>query len=496
VKRAAFGLACLVLVLAGCNDDKKSSSAAEQKGPPPPTQHFRSRPDLKPPPVDVVTSRSPSAGYVFIAPKMKVAQAGPMILDNAGNVVWFNPLDTDGVADFRVQTYHGRPVLTWWRGHAPMGVGNGYYVLYDDTYHEVGRVYAGNEGAGDVHEFLITDRNTALFPVYRRITTDLSRYGGPKEGRIFEGVVQEVDIATGRVLFEWHSYPAIGLAESYTPMPEALKEHKRAAPWDYLHVNSIDVDEDGNLLVSARNTHAVYKLDRKTGKILWRLGGKRSDFEMGPGTTFNWQHDARRQDHGTITIFDNGAAPPVEKFTRILVLRADPGTKKATLVRSYHHPKRLLAPFEGNAQFLRNGNIFVGWGAIPDYSELDPNGNVLLDVKFGKGLTKITEPDQDADTYRAYRFPWVGHPTSRPALAVDGGTAYVSWNGATDVAKWALLTGPDIEHLEQAKRVAKTGFETAIPLPANAELVQVRALDRQGAVLGTSQLAESQPKSG
>jgi hypothetical protein len=491
VGRAAFGLACLALVLAGCDDDKQKSAAP--KGPPPPTQQFHSRPDLKPPPVEVLTSRSSSPGYVFIAPKMKVVQAGPMILDRNGHVVWFHPLSTHGVSDFRVQRYHGRPVLTWWRGRAPMGVGNGYFVIFDDTYHEIARVYAGHGYAGDIHEFLITDRNTALFPVYHRVNVDLSRYGGPERGRIFDGIVQEVDIATGRVLFEWHSYPKVGLDESYVPAPEPPKGKGRASPWDYIHLNSIDVDEDGNLIVSARNTRAVYKIDRKTGKILWRLGGKQSDFAMGPDTKFAWQHDARRQDDGTITIFDNGAAPPIEQFSRVLVLRVDPKSKSATLVRSYRHPKRLLAPFEGNAQFLDNGNVFVSWGAIPYYTEFDGSGQVVLDARFGKGMAKITEPDQDADTYRAYRLPWVGHPADRPAIAVDGNTVYASWNGATEVARWAVLAGADIEHLQPVALAPKTGFETTIPIQTNAGLITVRALDTDGAVLGTSRLVQRKP---
>jgi hypothetical protein len=487
VKRAVLALVALMLLVAGCDDNKKKTAAKKAKGPSPPTQHFRSRPDLKPPPVDVLTFGSTTPGYIFFAPKMKVVQAGPMILDNEGQVVWFHPLKTHGVSDFRVQLYHGEPVLTWWRGRAPMGVGDGYYVISDQSYREIGRVYAGHGYAGDIHEFLITEKNTALIPVYHQLKVDLSPYGGPKQGRIFDGIVQEIDIPTGRVLFEWHSYPEVGLGESYAPPPKAAAG-KKAAPWDYFHLNSIDVDADGNYILSARNADAVYKLSRETGKIMWRLGGKQSDFKMGPGTTFAWQHDARPHADGTITIFDNGAAPPVEKFSRVLVIRADTDSKSATLVRSYQHPQRLLAPFEGNAQFLPNGNVFVGWGAIPYFTEFDTNGRVVLDVRFGKGTAKITGPDQDADSYRAYRFDWEGHPSDRPTVVVSGGTLYVSWNGATEVARWQVVAGRDVGHLSAVKSAAKTGFETAIPVQTNEDFVAVRALDRDGAVLGTSRL--------
>jgi arylsulfotransferase ASST len=489
VKRAAVALVAFAFLLAACDDDKKSTgtTATTAKGPPPPTQTFRSRPDLKPPPVEMLTSGTTAPGYIFFAPKMKVVQAGPMILDNGGQVVWFHPLKTKGVSDFKVQTYHGEPVLTWWRGRAPMGVGDGYYVISDQSYREIGRVYAGHGYAGDIHDFLITPNNTALIPVYHQVKLDLTSSGGPKQGRIFDGIVQEIDIPTGRVLFEWHSYPEVGLDESYAPPPDAKKGAK-AAPWDYFHLNSVDVDDDGNYILSARNTHAAYKLNRETGKLMWRLGGKQSDFAMGPGTTFAWQHDARRQADGTITIFDNGAAPPVEKFSRVLVINADTSSKTATLVRSYKHSERLLAPFEGNAQFLPNGNVFVGWGAIPYFTEYDSSGRVVLDARFGKGTAKVTAPDQDADTYRAFRFEWEGHPADRPTLVIKGGTVYVSWNGATEVARWQILAGRDVGHLSSVTSAPKTGFETAIPVQTSEDFVAVRALDRNGAVLGTSKL--------
>ena len=472
----------LALLLTACGHSKHKSAAAKKPtGPPPPTQHFLSRPDLKPPPVRVLGDPAAAApGYVFLAPKMKVVQAGPMILDNRGDVVWFKPLDTHGVSDFRVQRYRGKPVLTWWRGQAPMGVGRGRYVIYDDTYHQIAQVRAGHGYAGDIHEFMISRRNTALFPVYHQLPVDLTSVGGPKEGRIFDGIFQEVDIPTGRVLFEWHSWPAVGLKESYAPPPKAA-QGKKAPPYDYFHINSIEVEPNGNFLISARNTHALYEIDRKTGRILWRLGGKKSDFEMGPGTNFEWQHDARRQPDGTITLFDNGAAPPVEKFTRILVFRVDEKGKRVTLVRTYRHPKRLLVPFEGNAQFLRNGDVFVGWGAIPYATEFDAAGRVVFDVSFGKGRARITGPNQDADSYRAYRFVWHGQPTDQPAVSIRGNKVFVSWNGATEVAKWQLefdgQPGPTI---------AKTRFENALPLKQKAKRIAVVALSASGAELGRS----------
>jgi len=470
VKLAAFAFVLLALLVAGCDDSKKESAVQEAtttQAAPLPSRTYHSRPDLKPPLVRIRTAAHGTApGYLFIAPKMVVAQAGPMIMDNRGEVVWFKPLNTRGVTDFRVQKYRGKPVLT--------------------SYRPVAEVRAGNGLVGDVHEFLITKNDTALFTVYHRLPVDLSSVGGPAEGKIWDGILQEVDIQTGRVLFEWHSYPQVGIAESYAPPPKA-KAGAKAPPYDYFHMNSIEVEPNGNFLVSARNTHALYEIDRKTKKVLWRLGGKKSDFKMGAGTNFAWQHDARRHADGTITIFDNGAAPPVEKFSRVLVLRTS--AKKATLVRSYHHPQRLLAPFEGNAQFLPNGNIVVGWGAQPYVSELSRTGALLFDAYFGDGKP----PGEDADSYRAYRFPWHGQPRDRPVVVVAGDTAYSSWNGATDVVRWQVLAGPAAGQLKPVQTVAKNGFETPIRLTKSAAFYAVKALGRDGKVLGTSEAVAPQP---
>jgi hypothetical protein len=491
MKPAALAVILLTLPLAGCNHAKKTSvvnAMTTTRAAPPPSRTYHSRPDLKPPLVRILTPAHETApGYVFIAPKLDVAQAGPLIMDNRGEVVWFKPLNTRGVTDFRVQHYRGKPVLTWWRGHVSnAGVGDGWYVIYDTSYRPVAEVRPGNGLVGDVHEFLITKRNTALFTVYHRRPVDLSSIGGPKEGSIWDGIVQEVDITTRRVLFEWHSYPQVALGESYAPPPKA---GSKPAPYDYFHINSIDVEPNGNLLVSARNTHAVYEIDYKTKKIVWRLGGKKSNFKLEPGTRFAWQHDARRHADGTITLFDNGATPPVEKFSRVLVLRADTTTKTVTLVRSYHHPKRLLAPFEGNAQLLPNGDIFVGWGAQPYVSEFSRSGALLFDLYFGQGKP----PGKDADTYRAYRFPWHGQPRDRPVVVVAGDTAYSSWNGATEVRRWQVLAGPAAGRLQPVQTVAKNGFETPIRLDRSAAFYAVKALGRNGKVLGTSAAVAPRP---
>jgi hypothetical protein len=288
-----------------------------------------------------------------------------------------------------------------------------------------------------------------------------------------EGVVQELDLATGRVRFEWHSSSHVALDESYAARPK-----KRSAPFDYFHVNSIDVDTDGNLLVSARNTHAVYKIDRQSGRILWRLGGKRSDFTFGPGARFAWQHDARRLPDGTLSLFDNEAAPQVGPQSRGIVLRLDMGRMHATLVRSFVHHPPLVSVDQGNMQRVGDGHFLIGWGHQPWYTEYTPNGQVTLDARFGG----------DDNSYRAFRFRWVGRPLDAPAVVVRDDTAYVSWNGATRVASWRLLAGDASDDVRAVRTVRKRGFETRLAIPHGARYVAVAALDERGGVLHLSRI--------
>ena len=446
---------------------------------------YVSRPDLTPSPVVIGTPASgTSPGYVFLAPfnifapNTSVGQYGPLVVDNNGEPVWYLPVHGKTAIDLRVQRYRGRPVVTWYAGDVLGGYG-GTYGIYDETYHEVGKVAAGNGMHGDLHEFLITTRDTALISIYAQVPADLSSIGGPVAGQLVVGVVQEIDIPTGKVLFQWRSDDHVPLTETNMPQVTA------AGNVDYFHLNSIGVDLDGDLLVSARHTSTVYKVDRKTGQIKWRLGGKQSDFKLGPGATFNYQHDVRRHADGTLTIFDNGAsvpgAPGVEPFSRPLRLALDVKSMTASLVGQYLPPQGRSTWAMGNLQQLPGGGAFVGWGTFGAFTEFTAGGAVCFDAKFGDGSV----------SYRAFRFPWVGRPTGRPAAAArsNGGstTVYASWNGATEIASWQVQTGAGAGSLKPVQTAARTGFETAIPVAAAGAYVAVAALDSSGKVLGTSQ---------
>jgi hypothetical protein len=320
-----------------------------------------------------------------------------MIIDNNGQLVWFGK--GRSARDFKMQYYKGRPVLTWWEGKVAQGRGGGEYVIFDGSYDEISRVRAGNGYRGDPHGFLITPEATALLTSYEEVSMDLSAVGGPVDGAVWDGIAQEIDIETGELLFEWHSLEHVGIEESYIEPPDD-PDHL----YDYFHINSIDVDHDGNLLLCARNTWTVYKLERSSGEILWRLDGKKSDFKMGPGTHSAFQHDARRHQDGTISIFDNGAHPKVHDQSRGIVVELDEEKMSAKLVREYTWPKKPLATSQGNMQLLPDANEFIGWGSAPLISEFSHDGKLLLEGHF----------PPDGESYRAFRFPWSGTPGRGP----------------------------------------------------------------------------------
>lgn len=420
-----------------------------------------------------------SPGYVFLAPMIGPGQHGPLVVDSDGEPVWIAPHPRAQSHDLRVQTLAGRPVLTWWEGDLvlPDGYGHGQFVIADTSYREIHRFSPGNGYSGDLHEFTLTSHGTALISIYNEVPANLSLYGGPAKGTVLEGIVQELDVKTGKVLLEWHSLEHAGLDESFRDPPAGQ-------PWDYFHLNSIGVLPDGNLIVSSRHASTAYKINRRSGKVIWRLGGKRSDFGIGPGAAFAFQHHVRGYRGNLISIFDNASYSQdsaTEPVSRALVLRLDLANRTAGLVREDRSPRGALSVAMGDAQALPGGGMFVGWGTVPGYSEFDANGQLRYDATLvGLGTS-----------YRAFRQRWKATPLTRPAVASarnSDGTldVFTSWNGATEVAQWQILGGTDANALDPVRTVSRAGFETQVQLATTPALVAAVALDARGKALGRS----------
>lgn len=441
------------------------------------TQSFHSQVDFHPPSVSFSSDPDTSSGDILLTPN-NTPQPGSMILNSRGQLVYFRRVSNSAVFNLEVQQYQGFPVLTWWHGNVRFGHGiNGQDVIMGRSYRVRHIVTAGHGYTADLHEFQIAPDGTALIEAYVPERMNLSQYGGPKNGSVYDCVIQRLDIQTNHVLWEWHSLGHIPLSASYS-------RPTGSQPWDYLHLNSIQQQPNNNLLISGRNTWGVYLIGEGQGNVIWTLGGKQSSFNKGSGTNFfEWQHDARMIGQ-TVSVFDDASNGPRQNESQssakqILINRS---TLTATLQRTFNHSPPLLSGSQGNAETLPNNNLFVGWGSEPDFSEYTASGQQIFNGAFPLGIT----------SYRAYRFPWQGQPATPPSMANSPGRTgdvrvWASWNGATTFGAWRVLGGPTPKslHVLDANTNAQ-GFETEVTLHSEPRYFAVQALGEHDKVLGTS----------
>lgn len=434
-------------------------------------------------------------GYIFITPRAQYPQrTGPTILDANGHVVWFHRLTSKRTAiGLRPATYEGQPVLIWGQRPPLVNAGdfytgnshNTYNIVAGQDYRVIARVRARGRGViTDLHDFDITSHNTALVLGSRVIHRDLSRYAGARNGLIRDGIVQEVDVKTNKVLFSWSIVDHLAPTNSYVHAPAS-------GVWDAYHVNAVSEDSDGNLLVTVRHLSQVVKVDRRTGKIIWILGGKKSDFRVSPSARFYYPHDASRAPDGTLTIFDNRATGLDKSHgpSRGIRLKLDMTKRTATLAKAYHHPVGAIATSQGSVQELPGGGAFVGWGSSPWFSEYAPDGHLVFAAHMRSAWNQ---------SYRAFKGDWSGKPGSLPVVAASTATgrlvAFVSWNGATNVAQWQVLGGRDANTLRPLASAPWQDFETKILSDSKPKVVQVQALDAGGNVIATSKLVTPRAK--
>jgi outer membrane protein assembly factor BamB len=492
MSRALALLVTFLLLLAGCGDDESKpastrpavtlkSEPSESRGP---LTTLRSMDGVQVPTIEVTKRSSGGLAPGFIlanarAPK-KGVRMGPIMFDVQGRVRWFNQLPADRTSvNLQVQKLDGKKVLTWAERPPVLGpndVYNGryetsYMVVADENYRETHKVRVKGvpKGLNALHEFHITPKGTAFIIGFRNIRS--ARAGNR---RVTEGLVQEIDLKTGDVLLDWRSLDHVRVSEAAVPPQPGL-------PWDYIHLNSVSEDSDGNLLVSARHTHAVYKLDRTTGEVIWTLGGKNSDFKMGRDAQFKYQHDAQRLKDGRLQIFDNAASDfdkrGVEQ-SRVVRLELDEEAKTAKVAQEITHPGKLLAFSQGNSRVLPNGNLFVGWGSVPVFSEHSADGALLWSAKL---------PAPTYQSYRGFKGEWKATPPGRPRVVAARNTVYASFNGATDVTHWRVRGGATPGALKEIGVAGWKQLETRITVSGSPEYVQVEALDAAGKVLGRSE---------
>lgn len=352
----------------------------------------------------------------------------------------------------------------------------------------------------DMHETAVVDGKTMLIPIYEPRAYNLERYGlDPGQGWILDGVFQEVDIETGDVLFQWNAIDHVSVEESYSLLDEdggGTEDN----PWDYFHINSIDKNANGDYVVSARHTNAIYKISGQDGSVMWRLGGSHPDIEQ-TNYNFSAQHDARfRQENDTTTVlslFDNAS----DRYTNTssissgMLVSIDHGTNYSTLIRQYAAPGDVpLSWSQGNMQILPNKNVIVGWGSVPAISE---------HLEDGTPVFFATVEDPLSMNYRWHKSNWTGEPADPPSLKtysespMSGTTFWMSWNGATEVDYWNIYattnTSEEFTHLDYADRI---GFETTYYSPDYHPRAFAEAVAKDGTSLANSSIITTYPAPG
>ncbi|KAL0572129.1 hypothetical protein V5O48_009827 [Marasmius crinis-equi] len=453
------------------------------------------------------STRTP--GYLFMAPRgLAIRQFGAVMYDSDGAMLWSGH-EYGETPSFQVLNYLGEQHLLIWQGQFfGYGVGHGYNLLLNKHYEVVANFTTDSEGdsgptLADFHEAQITTNNTALMVAYEFKKMDLTPYGGPESGWILDCIAQEANVTTSKAIWTWKSSQYIDPSECYTEVGSGGVDEGSA--WDYFHINSLEKDQFGNYMVSSRHCSTIYYLDGNDGHIIWKLGGRQSSFQMGENTHFSYQHDPRwvalTETSGTLSLFNNAGMFGVadESSSRGMILKLDFVAMTANLEREYRPFLPVISESQGSMQVYDNGNVLVGWGAIPYFSEYTPDGEMLWAAQFGV--------DTNCSGYRVLRSNWTGLPNTKPSVELVLGkssmlSVYASWNGATEINKWELLGASDAQGTKAVSLYNRTrsGFETTISIPTNIEKYDdytyfaMRAVDKNNQPLGRSDFIQLQNK--
>ncbi|KIW46665.1 uncharacterized protein PV06_02317 [Exophiala oligosperma] len=482
-----------------------------------PRKHFHSVDFEAPAPKITQWDSRCDYGNLFFTPRgpwVQGAARGPIITDPRGNLVWMDNHRFEQAMNFNVQKYRGQDYLTFWTKHRktkhgkPAKHSKKSYVMLNSSYEVAYRIHPhGKKLKGDSHEFRITPQGTALITIYHKHQADCTDLKLGKSCWIQDGMFQEIDIETGKLLFEWRATDHIGMTDVFSS-PNMKDGHgkSKADAFDFFHINSVDKTDSGDYVISARYMHAVVCISGKTGEVIWQLGGKNNDFrDLNHALDFAWQHHVTWQGNNTLSIFDNHANNVFHSpssHSKGMIIKLDLEKMTATLVGKYVHPDKILNVSQGSVQVVNEtGTVLVGFGNSPTYVEYSPEGKVLCAAHFAPHIAFEIIDFGLVKSYRIFKHPWVGKPKTNPAVKVKSGKAYVSWNGATEVSSWRLEKaahgggagakgGDDAEFvtIEEARR---DGFETSFNLDKIHGHVRIAALDGARGVMAYSAVVKT-----
>lgn len=485
---------------------------------------YKSRPDLSPPILNITipATDETSPGYIFAAPFSGFPdkhhhgprQDNPYIFTDKGELVWSGwGYYSVWAANFQAAKYKGEDVLFSFEGshNAYYGHGHGHVTLLNQNYETIRELRAGNHKVVDKHEFHIINEKTAVLEIYQPVPVDLTPYGAtPKQQWIVEAIFQEVDIETGELLFEWKSLDHISPHESVLPVNEgqAGAGFNSSDAWDYFHINSVDKDEEGNYLLSARNAASIYKINGTSGEIIWKLGGlpKITSTSFESNFNFSFQHHARwiKKDGSKeiISFFDNSAQGTENRDGNVVhynptssgkIIEVDNSKHVAKLLKEYLPPDDLLAKSQGSTQVLPNGNAFINWGSSGAVTEFNHDATPIFHAYFDSGSL-----GENVQNYRAFKYNWTGIPNEDIAVfsekTKDADTnVYVSWNGDTRTKIWKIYSLNERGEKELLGSKNKTGFETKLTIKhTTKDEVFVESFTENDELLGTSRSVKSQ----
>ncbi|MGP4113634.1 arylsulfotransferase family protein [Streptomyces sp. 4N509B] len=452
--------------------DSSPHSAPPEATPALGTGPYLSRPELRQAP-ELTTSPTgrEDPGLLLTTPY----GAGSVIYDNAGEPVWFGQGSHTNLQQI---LYDGEPALAVLDTDAD----GSRAVVLDASYTEVASFAMDGGRDADFHSLAFSaDGGRVLMTSLVPGPYDLSEHGGLATAEVVDVLVQEIDTATGEVTFEWRGLDHVPVEETHEPLT--------GEQVDYLHTNSVAYDTDGDILMSARHTSTIYKIDTDSGEVVWRFGGENGDFTFAdPGDAPSHQHDASRLPDGRLVAFDNGVGRVPEE-SRGAVWELDERAMTADLVRDLRPEEPIFAEFTGSHQPTANGNHLVSFGDTGTMVEFDGAGPVFTATFDGTA------------TYRATRSTdWVGTPAAPPDVAwrrADPGAeayeVFMSWNGATEVERWRVeARSADGGAFRELRTVDRSGFETTTRVTADAGgvVLRVSALDDDGRVLGSRTLTE------
>jgi hypothetical protein len=358
------------------------------------------------PEISVSNSSNPSPGNIFMAPFGSwgmYPEQDPYItiLDNYGHPIYFKRINHRNINDFKLQpngqlTYAG-------------GLGNKNYLMNDKM-----EVLDSLKPVGfwtDLHDIIVEPERTFILGIDTRLV-DMSELvpGGQEDAVVMGHVVQEWD-AAGNVIFEWNTWDHYNILDCQEWIDLT------ASVIDYAHVNTIEPDSDTSLLILARNFNEITKIDRRSGEIIWRLGGVNNEFTFTNDTIqWAWPHDIRKIGDGIFSIFDNGRFnTPPPHYSSGVIYEIDEQAKTITQLKRFRGNPDVFGDIMGNFQLLDNGHFVTGWGSgsYPDsvgITEFDEDGNIVHEIKFS-GIS-----------YRAWKHQWQPNLFSASADTFDLGT--------------------------------------------------------------------------